>query len=502
MNKNKPLLGLLAIGAGLRLFQVARAPLWYDETFSAWLAGLPLLDMIKATAGDVHPPLYQLILWPIAHLEGGAFWLRLPSVIFSTISLYLIWLICKRINLSDTTALVAVGIAAITPMDIHFAQEARQYALLQMLVLSSTLAALKRRWLWIGINGAALIYTHNYGLFYLAALWLVSMAIEALTTARVVQLDRPEFYRVGGYANVPEIQSDFRSIYLAYGAPLCVFLPWAIVLATQMQTVSGSYWIQFTWGSVLYAISCLFYGFAMPEQLQPVGVLILAALLFLALLAGLKDKRLRLPIWLGFAPLAMAVVISLIWQPVLLFRGLIGSAPFLYVLIASLITRPGRQVQSYILAGAIIPLLLGGLINHYTVNPANKDGGTSDILTILDDQLRPGETLRYTNDAAAVIVGYNRPAMQGAVIGGCSNLGGLSSTTRAAMGITTTDDLLDWSGLFIYAIGPTSSQCEQDKADRLAAASTLLIELKSDQLTTVRIYRHEDQRAITRQNRQ
>lgn len=490
--QNKRLLGILAIGAGLRLFQVAAAPLWYDETFSAWLARLPLLDMIKATAGDVHPPLYQLIIWPIGQLGGGPFWLRLPSVIFSVISLYLLWLICKRINLSDTTSLIAVGIAAITPLDIHFAQEARQYALLQMLVLSGALAALNRRWLWIGINGAALVYTHNYGLFYLAALWLVSMAVEAFTTARVVQLDRPEFYRVGGYANVPAIQSDYRSLYLAYGAALCVYLPWAIVLASQMQTVSGNYWIQFSWGSVLYAISCLFYGFSMPETLQPIGVLVLAALLFLALLYALKNKALRLPLWLGFAPLAMAVVISLVWQPVLLFRGLIGSAPFLYILIASLITRPGRHWNNAILAGAIIPLLLAGLINHYTVNPANKDGGSSEILTILDDQIQPGDTLLYTNDAAAVIVGYQRPELHGAVIGGCSNLGGLSTTTRAAMGIDTLDNL-PASGLLIYAIGPTSSQCELNRADQIAAASTLITELKSDQLTTVRVYRYENQ---------
>lgn len=487
--QNKPLLGILAIATGLRLFQVGAAPLWYDETFSAWLARLPLLDMLKATAGDVHPPLYQLIIWPIGQLGGGPFWLRLPSVIFSVAGLYLLWLICKQLKLSDTTSLIAVGLAAITPLDIHFSQEARQYALLQMLALSGVLAVLRRRWLWIGITGAALLYTHNYGLFYLAAMGVASLAIEFTSTAMVVKADRPDFYKVGGYANVPTVQADFKSLYLAYGLPVLAFLPWTIVLLSQMQTVSGNYWIQFTWGNVLYSLYALFFGFSMPEQVQPVGVLIVGALLFMALLAALKNK-LRVPVWFGLAPLAMAVIVSLVWQPVLLFRGLVGSAPFLYILIANLLTRPG--LQRYIMAGALVPILLVGLVNHYMVNPTNKDSGTTEILSILDKSYKPGDMLLYTNDAAAVMVGYNRPDMRGAVIGGCNNLGGLSSATREAMGITTMDLPTAWQGMMIYAIGPTSSQCEQDKADTLANTSELLTVLKEDKLTTVRIYSHEN----------
>ncbi len=484
MIQSKRLFAVLSIGAGLRLFQLWKAPLWYDETFSASLSRLPLLDMLQATAGDVHPPLYQLLIWPIGQLGGGAFWFRSLSVVCSVVSLYLLWLICKQIRLSDTCSLVAVGLAAITPLDLHFAQEARQYALLQMLDLAGVLAVLKRRWLWICITGTAMLYTHNYGGFYLAAMGAASLAIELLyTTAHPFETDDPR---------IPTIKSAFPTLLHAYAAPVILWLPWVFVLAGQMRQVAGGYWIQFTWGNVLYVINCLFWGFGLPEQAQPVAVFILAAILFLALLAARKD-RLYIPVWFGLAPLAMAVIVSLVWQPVLLFRGLVGSAPFLYILVANLITRPGSKSMRYAVLATLLPILLVGVINHYIANPANKDGGTSAILSLVDDHYKPGDLLVYTNDAAAVMFGYNRPQMQGAVIADCQNLGGLSSRTRQAMGIQTVQpaDLpTGWHGYLIYIIGPTSSQCEEDAGDLIAASSTLVREYKDDDLTTVRVYQH------------
>ena len=52
----------------LRLFRLGADSLWYDETVSTLLAGSPLPDLIRHTAGDIHPPLYYILLrgWLIA----------------------------------------------------------------------------------------------------------------------------------------------------------------------------------------------------------------------------------------------------------------------------------------------------------------------------------------------------------------------------------------------------------------------------------------------------
>ena len=71
---------VLAIGAVLRLLFIWVPPLWYDENFSLLLSRLPFLNMITATMGDVHPPLYYILIWPIGHIPNAAPWLiRLPT---------------------------------------------------------------------------------------------------------------------------------------------------------------------------------------------------------------------------------------------------------------------------------------------------------------------------------------------------------------------------------------------------------------------------------------
>ncbi len=57
-----PLLLILLGGTALRLFRLGADSLWYDETVSTYLAGSPLLELIRHTAGDIHPPLYYALL--------------------------------------------------------------------------------------------------------------------------------------------------------------------------------------------------------------------------------------------------------------------------------------------------------------------------------------------------------------------------------------------------------------------------------------------------------
>src|SRR5512146_2707300 len=81
----------------LRLIDLGTAQFWYDESFTLVLSRLPFVQMVQATAGDTHPPLYYLITWAVVHLLGSGEWaLRFPSVIFSMVGLWLTWKISRR----------------------------------------------------------------------------------------------------------------------------------------------------------------------------------------------------------------------------------------------------------------------------------------------------------------------------------------------------------------------------------------------------------------------
>src|SRR5512135_1638666 len=57
-----PIVTILLAGTALRMFHLGADSLWYDETVSVYLAGSPVPELLRHTAGDIHPPGYYLLL--------------------------------------------------------------------------------------------------------------------------------------------------------------------------------------------------------------------------------------------------------------------------------------------------------------------------------------------------------------------------------------------------------------------------------------------------------
>ncbi|MBM3134684.1 MAG: hypothetical protein FJZ89_05220, partial [Chloroflexi bacterium] len=56
------LLAITLLALGLRLGRLTFQPLWWDEGTSVYFASQPLPDLTAATAADIHPPFYYLLL--------------------------------------------------------------------------------------------------------------------------------------------------------------------------------------------------------------------------------------------------------------------------------------------------------------------------------------------------------------------------------------------------------------------------------------------------------
>ena len=63
---------------------------------------------------------------------------------------------------------------------------------------------------------------------------------------------------------------------------------------------------------------------------------------------------------MAFGPLALAWFVSLVWNPVLLHRALIGSSPFLYIIVAYPVEKllEGQQVKSWREAAIALALVV------------------------------------------------------------------------------------------------------------------------------------------------
>jgi len=185
---------------------------------------------------------------------------------------------------------------------------------------------------------------------------------------------------------------------------------------------------------------------------------------------------------LAIIPLTMAVFASMLWRPVLLFRGLIGSAPALYLLIALAIESP--RGRTWLITAMTVPVITAGLFGFYKYNPLNKGDTIGMILTVAS-QWQPGDLIVHANDGSMVGWMAYAPMFPQVRMPSCDREpeGALSNQTRQALGLIGSNPaMIPHNRLWvIWSLGPTSPQCEVDQMQQLIdSAKTILITRDDD----------------------
>ena len=104
--------------------------LWLDEAYTLGAVNR-LGDSLRGTHGTMG--LYYCVMWLWGLVSTATWWLRVPSVIFAIASLVTLRPIARRIGGSDLVA-VALPVAALSPMFLWKATEARAYSLETLIV--------------------------------------------------------------------------------------------------------------------------------------------------------------------------------------------------------------------------------------------------------------------------------------------------------------------------------------------------------------------------------
>jgi mannosyltransferase len=167
---------VLVLAAALRFYRLAGQSLWSDEGNSISLAQASLAEIASRTALDIHPPLYYWLLHIWMRLFGDSeIAVRALSVLCSLLLVAVIYRLGKCL-FGPRAALLAAFIAAISPFQIHYAQETRMYALLALMGGLAILAAAEvfrtmedaaqpkwssGKWMLLYVTAGALgLYTH------------------------------------------------------------------------------------------------------------------------------------------------------------------------------------------------------------------------------------------------------------------------------------------------------------------------------------------------------
>ena len=224
------LLGVvLAAAACLRLADLSWESYWLDELVSVTDAHRSWGSLVADLSGaDVHPPHYFALLkgWVGCFGESEAA-TRSLSAIFGVAAVLFGSLFARRLG-GRRAGLAAAALLAFSPFCLYYSREVRPYGLLLALSLASTwllvrsAPELRVRALAAYVpTAAALLYTHVYGLFTLAA-----HAVFALALARREGWRRP--------------------VLRLFGALLCVgllFAPWVPATLGQTRRVAHGFWV-------------------------------------------------------------------------------------------------------------------------------------------------------------------------------------------------------------------------------------------------------------------
>ena len=148
--------------------------LWLDEATTANVVRqFDLFGIIpKFSVNDFHPPLYYLFMDLWTNLFGySEIILRLPSVIFSLLTGWMVYLIGKSLK-NEELGFWAATLFLFNPLIVYYSQEARMYVLVTFLLTAAFYFFLTKKYLATNILFFLSFLTFYGSIFFFAAIYL------------------------------------------------------------------------------------------------------------------------------------------------------------------------------------------------------------------------------------------------------------------------------------------------------------------------------------------
>jgi hypothetical protein len=230
------LIGLVAIGAALRLYHLTAISLWYDEAVSLHLVDAPWPETLHRIHAEIGPPLYFILLKLWTAIVGPTtLGLRSFSVVCGLAAIPAACLVASDAFDSRRAGLVAALLFAVNPLQIQYSDEGRAYALGVFLALVSSAALIRAirsgrfaAWMAYAALSAACLYTHYYLLFVIAG---HAVVIAVLVIVRPPTPGAGDQHRIVGPL-------------LGFATAAALFAPWFPEFLRERQTIAAEFWVE------------------------------------------------------------------------------------------------------------------------------------------------------------------------------------------------------------------------------------------------------------------
>jgi len=398
---------IILLAAAARLYRIGEYSLWLDEVDTLY-AGLHQIYF--------HPPLFLFatVAWSPLGINDGM--LRLLPVLTGVLAVALIWRLTSRIA-GRQAGIYAALLLALSPPAVHYSRELRMYVAMIALTLLSWSSLLSyigsgRRGALAGavLFMAALLYTHNYGVFVIAGL---ALSVTVL----------------------PPFRQSAKRALLAMTLTGVIYLPFflSVVLFFSTRVFKAHYWAaSVSWRSVYDTLLFLAGSYEPPMVHRK---FLLLATLGLALWGVIRCPRreLRIVGLFGTAvPISLAIGLSLALPTSIFVSRYVSFAigPLLVCAGAGLAAISARS-RRLLLAGGVAALQFWALTYQYT--NTFPEGPTLAIrprkefrqsAAYVAQRFRDGDTVAYTCESGALPAWYYLTYRNGLPTGHLVDLGG------------------------------------------------------------------------------
>ncbi|HEX7133991.1 MAG TPA: glycosyltransferase family 39 protein [Iamia sp.] len=370
----------LVIGAVSALYRLDHRGLWLDEAYT-----LGAVHQLKSSVPETSWTMsgYYAVLRVWFWVSESVWWMRLPSVVAALGALAVTVVVARRLAGAREACLAGI-LLALSPMWLTYAQEARSYGFVMLLVAGSWLAldhgldpdvpARHRRWWWLLHSVIALALPLLHGL-------TVLQMVPQLAVVGLARADRGTWLRA------------------LRGVGLCV-----LITATLARTASDDVgnWVEpITINSMNFTMErflsrWVFVCLALVVVLL-VGVAVSIATARRAPTAIARARALAPVVW-GLGGLALLVLLSLA-RPSLVPRYAVGCVPGLALLMAAAVERAGRvrgRAPALRTVAAVV-LALALAAGHVYLHTRPVDGWTVAARRIAAEA-QPGDTILLSRE--------------------------------------------------------------------------------------------------------
>ncbi len=373
---------LTVLAAFLQLHAITAKSFWLDEGTSLAFAHLDAYNLLRILwRREMNMVLYYLLLRGWLHLGDSVAFIRGLSVVFATAAVPAIFLTGRKMG-GTAVGLMGALLLSVNAFQVRYAQEARSYSLLVLLVILSTYCLVasvengrRRDWNWYIAISSLAIYAHFFAVLIVMSHW------AATRIADRAGIEPPA-------SSSPESKAQRARAWRLIA--LWTFPIWLFIATTGAGPIA---WIPRPGiGDVIGLLKKLSGNAETPLLL--VYCVCVAAGLGAGVYAAVRRKKFAfsyvvLACWM-FVPLIIVLAVS-IARPVFASRYLIISLPAWIMLAAAGISSMRPRVLGYVAAGAVVWLGIGGVRSYYK---ADFDIGRNDVRSATNyilDHAQPGD---------------------------------------------------------------------------------------------------------------